>query len=333
MLVTLSTIRQLPQALALGTSFATYAPGKPVVIGLADHPASLPAGFQSPFPILPVSDLLTPDQLARLSAQYTPTEFAAACKPALIREVFQRFPTASEVLYADPNIQFFSSLTPVWEQLRSASILLTPHITQAPGNDSAAGGWPDEKHFQNVGLYSADFLAFRRSAETDRMLAWWQDRVESRAFVDFCEGLCTDQLWLMHVPVFFKNTLIIKDVSWHVALWNLPQRILRQEATRWLVNDNKPLVFANAKGLYNPDEGFFAHQNQITPDKRSDVAAFIEAYREAVSPFANVALANTQPAYGQQPEPVIVRGWRRATAKTMRSVIRWIDRVPLPVFN
>lgn len=337
MLVTICTIRQLPQALALGDSFTRYAstPGEPVppvVIGLADDPDRLPAGFQSPYRIWPVRDLFPAEQLAHLSAQYTPTEFAAACKPALLRELFRRFPNTDNLVYADPNILFFSSLAPLWQQLGKATVLLTPHSTQHPG--SQPGSWPDEKFFQNVGLYSADFLVFRRSAETDRLLAWWQNRVQERAFINFCEGLCTDQLWLMHVPVFFNDVIVVKAPNWHLALWNLPERVVRQEADSWYVNETiEPLLFANLKGLFNPDEGFFPHQNRVNLSHRPDAALLLSAYQRVLPSPIDPALTKFNPAYGQVPEPVILRGWRRTTRNTLQAITRFIDQVPLPVLR
>lgn len=340
MLVTLCTIRQLPQAFALGDSFIQYAteagrPAPRVVIGLADDPAHMPAGLVSPHELLPLADLLPPDQLAHLSARYTPTELAAACKPLLIRAVLERFPAINELVYADANIRFYDRLTPLWQELATANILLTPYITHAPADGAWPGqAWPDEKFFQNIGLYSADFLAFRRSGETSRMLAWWQDRVTERAYINFCEGLCTDQLWLMHVPVFFGNVKIVKNPAWHVALWNLPYRTLRQTADGWQLSETgQPLLFANMKGLHKPDEGFFPYQNRLLPARRADVTALLTYYRQALAPFANPALDDVRPAYGQQPEPVVVRGWRRAAANALRRVTRFIDQVPLPAIR
>ncbi|WP_338875732.1 hypothetical protein WBJ53_08905 [Spirosoma sp. SC4-14] len=340
MLTTICTIRQLPQALALGDSFAKNASEtggnlRPFVIGLADNPAHIPANFQSPYPIWPIGDIIGAQELQTLSAKYTPTEFIAACKPALLREIFRRLPDVDELIYADPNVQFFGSLAPVWQQLQSANILLTPHITQAPpetvNNDRA---WPDEKFFQNIGLYSADFLAFKRSNETDRMLAWWQDRVQERAVVDFCVGLCTDQIWLMHVPVFFNGVKVIKEPGWHVAIWNLPQRPLYQQAGQWILRAGKqPLLFANFKGLYTWNEGFFPHQNRLNLKKRSELSLLMANYRNAVAKYQKPDFQNTVPAYGQQPEPIVLRGWRRASVQVMRAVTTFVNQVPLPVLR
>ena len=336
-LVTICTIRQLPQALALGDSFSQYAAnGNPasVVIGLADDPTHLPAGFVSPYPLVPIGELLSAEQLTTLSSVYTPTEFAAACKPLFIKEIFRRYPQTDRLLYADPNIQFVASLTAIWEQLATANTMLTPFITRNPGQAGPTDTqWPDEKFFQNVGLYSSDFLAFRRSAETDRLLSWWDDRVRERAYIDFCAGLCLDQLWLMHVPVFFRDVVVVRNPGWHVALWNLPERTLRQQGNDWFADgpagQNQPVQFVNFKGVLNPDEGFFPHQTRIRLSEHPDVVGLLNTYRQKLTAYKSLVVESIIPAYGQKLEPVVLRGWRHATVKSLRSITHFFDQVKL----
>jgi hypothetical protein len=336
-LVTICTIRQLPQALALGDSFSQYAGNSnsaSVVIGLADDPTHLPAGFVSPYPLVSIGELLSPEQLTTLSSVYTPTEFSAACKPLFIKEIFRRYPHTDRLLYADPNIQFVAPLTPIWEQLATANVLLTPFITRSPAQAGPTDTqWPDEKFFQNVGLYSADFLVFRRSSKTDRLLDWWDDRVRERAYVDFCAGLCLDQLWLMHVPVFFRDVVVVRNPGWHVALWNLPERTLRQQGTSWFADgpagQHQPVQFVNFKGLLNPDEGFFPHQTRVRFSERPDAATLLDTYRQQLATYKSLAVGYIIPAYGQRTEPVVLRGWRHATVKSIRSITSFLDRVKL----
>lgn len=340
MLVTICFIHQLPQALVLADSYRRQSPdsasGTPdVVIGLADDPAQLPQTFQCPYPIIPVGSLFSAAERQTLSAQYTPVEFAAACKPRFIEAMFAQYPTAQTLLYADPNLLFLHSTQPILDRLRNQTLLLTPYLLRAPG-DTGPGknAWPDEKQLQNIGLYTADFLAFTRSAETDRLLAWWKSRVETRAYIDFCKGLCTDQIWLMHTPVFFDGVTIVHDPAWHVALWNLPQRQLQQRDTAWqLAEHGQPVLFANLKGLFLPDEGFFPYQTRLRLSARPDVTALLQTYRQQVAATGLSALTMIRPAYGLQPTPPIVRGWRRTATTTLTAINRWVDAIYLPALS
>lgn len=328
MLLTVCTIAQLPDAFTLGASFRQHHPGEPFLIGLADDPVRLPAGFQCPYPLLTAAECV-PGDLSTLSASYTPTEFVAATKPSFVRAAFDHFSDQSCVLYADPESFIYRPLASVYSQLQSATALLTPHITQPPVDTD----WPDEKALQNVGLYSAGFLGFRRGSETDRLLAWWQDRVTERAFIDPCAGLCTDQLWLMHWPTFFEGVRVIKNPGWQVALWNLPERRLRQTPDGWQVNKTNPLVFANFRGLSNPDTGFFPYQTRLRLSSRPDARQLLTAYQSHLRAQEQPTLRAITPAFGARPEPVILRGWRQTAATALRQLTGFIDRVPLPVFR
>lgn len=337
MLLTISTTRQLHQAIALGDSFTQYAADsadKPLVlIGLADNVAHLPADFVSPYPLLPIHELLEQSELDALSTQYTPTEFVAACKPLFVAEAFKRFPREDKLLYADPNIQFLTSLNDIWNELDTKNTILTPFITQHPGD----ARWPDEKFFQNIGLYTSDFLAFRRSDETTRLISWWDNRVRPRARMAFCEGLCLDQLWLMHVPVFFKAVSVNRNPGWHLALWNLHERSIHRQGDTWSATSqsthNQPLLFINFKGLVNPNEGFFPYQDRTAISSRSDIAPLLAAYRQSLTQYTQTGIATIAPAYGKQPEPIILRGWRYMARKSLQRLTRYIDKVDVPVFS
>lgn len=318
--LTVCTVRQLPQALALGQSVDRLHPNATFVIGLADAEQGID-GISLPYRVLPVASVLTPDALKTVSDSYSPTELAGALKPTFLRAVYAQFPEAQHLIYLDPNSALYAPLTPVLEQLHAASILLTPFMQKAP----ADGALPDEKYMQNIGLYNADFLALRRSAETDRMLAWWENRVQTRAQIDFCESLCLDQIWLMHVPAFFEGVLIAKNIDWHRGLWNWHE---------WAAAKDKPEqpLWVNFKGLYDRSEGFFAYQTRVDPTRDSALQRLLADYRAAVQRLAQPAF-DRRPAYGRQPEKPVVFGWRRGAVKALRSLAQQINTMPLPVWK
>ncbi|KAB7730162.1 hypothetical protein F5984_13355 [Rudanella paleaurantiibacter] len=318
--LTVCTVRQLPQALALGQSVDRLHPNATFLIGLADAEQGI-AGINLPYQVLPVSSMIEPGMLNTLSGQYSPTELAGALKPTFIRAAYTQFPEVQHLIYLDPNSAIYAPLTPVLERLQTASVLLTPFMQKAPADDAL----PDEKYMQNIGLYNADFLAFRRSAETDRMLPWWEDRVQTRARIDFCESLCLDQIWLMHVPAFFDGVQIAKNIDWHRGLWNWHE---------WGGTADKPEqpLWVNFKGLYNRNEGFFAYQTRVDPTRDSALQRLLTDYRAGVQRLAQPAF-DRPPAYGRQPEKPVVFGWRRGAVEALRSLVNQINTMPLPVWK
>jgi hypothetical protein len=304
----------LAQALTLGDAVTRFHPDASFRIGLADTADSL-ANVITTYPILSVNELVDADTLQTLSQQYTPTEFVAATKPGLIRAMIAQQPDCQQVIYLDPNSFPYQAFAGVLTELESAQILLTPHLT-APPADSF---FPDEKYLQNVGLFSADFLAFRRTPETDRMLLWWQDRVQTRAQIDFCASLCLDQIWLMHLPALFDGVRVVKNRDWHRALWNWHERPSIQ---------SQPPVWVNFNGLFNENDGLFVHQTRFKLSQRPDIQHLVSAYRTTIT-ARQQPIFNQAPAFGQRPEPPVVRGWRRQTGQALRSVTRFVETLPV----
>lgn len=328
MILTVCTRDQYGYASLLEDCLKKHHPEQLFLRGMADSPSQ---ETHVPTTELSVTDSgLTHDQLATLSAQYTTTEFRAALKPGLIRAAFARYPNEQLLLYLDPSAFVYQPLTAIFETLEQHTILLNPHGLHALPNDALL---PDEKHLQNVGLYSSGFIGFRRCAETDRMLDWWEARCLDHAAVDFCVGSCLDQLWLMHVPTLFSGVGILKNPGLQVALWNMPQRALTETATGWDVaepnqtNVPVPLLTADFLGLSKPTEGLFQQQNRLQIRQRPDVQKLLAGYETARMPFR---LSSQFPAYGQQPEPVVLRGWRRLVKQKLVQLSHWINTVPVP---
>lgn len=312
LVLTVCTLRQLAQALTLGDAITKLHPETRFCIGLADD-AQLLENQSLPYPVVAVAEVIDPATLAELSERYTPTEFVAAMKPGLIRAIIAQQPDCQQVIFLDPNAFPYQPFTEVLTELQSAQILLTPHLIAPPADLF----FPDEKYLQNIGLYSADFLALTRSDETDRMLLWWENRVQTRSQIDFCESLCLDQLWLMHLPALFDGVRVIKKQAWHRAIWNW------HEAPK---NATEPLLWANFKGLFNRDEGLFIHQSRLKLAQRPDIQRLIATYKTTVAAHQQPAFAQP-PVFGKRPEPPIVRGWRRQATLTLRSITRFVDTV------
>jgi hypothetical protein len=324
MILTVCTRAQLAGALALGTSVRQQQPDQRFIVGVADDPNGTTA--VESHSLLTLSDTgLTTNQLTELSARYTPTEFCAAVKPGFIRTAFERFPDETALLYLAPSAFVYHPLTPIFNELARHTILLNPHWLTPP-TDSLE---PDEKHLQNVGLYSSGFIGFRRDAETMRMLNWWEIRCHDHAAINFCIGSCLDGLWLMHVPTLFDGVGILKNPALQVALWNLPQRQLIKQSGAWFVEEKDSstlLLSADFLGLSGQNEGLFQHQNRLRLADRPDVRQLLKHYRNSLI-GANPVLSGLPPTptYGAQPEPITRTGWRRTAYARLTQLSKWID--------
>lgn len=315
--LTVSTLRQLPEALALGESVRQHHPDSPFVIGLSDDITRLPAHFQCPYPLLPVSALSWPT-VEDFSASYNWVEFSAACKPLFMQTVWQTYPQADELIYLDPTVFLYQPLTDLRTRYADASILLTPHLLRPPHDQKL----PDEKHLQNIGLYHAGFLGLRRTEQAERFLQWWAGRVPERAYVDFCESQCTDQIWLMFAPMFYEDVAIVKHPGWNVGCWNVHERT------------EGPIVFFNFSGLADGG-GFFGNQNRFSLKQHPDVARLLRDYQQQINQPVYGELRRIQPAYGRQPLPSVLLSaqlpaWRRALTSRLKRAVNFVETVYVP---
>ncbi|RAJ92133.1 hypothetical protein LX87_05097 [Larkinella arboricola] len=313
--LTVCTIRQLPQALALGESLQRHHPSDSFVLGLCDDPSHLPTGFTIPYPVILLSALLLPDQ-DQLSQQYTPAEFVAACKPLFIKYLYSNQAEDTWLVYLDPSVYLYQPLTDLQSRYADATLLLTPHLLK-PLTDNA---FPDEKHVQNIGLYSSGCIGLRHTAETTRFLNWWSSRVPERAFARPCEGMYTDQIWLVLTPGLFESVTIAKNPGWHVGLWNLHER----------PTDENSLVFLNYKGIVD-QEGYFQAQTRVKISAYPAIQKLRNAYQSRLRQFDPGAnLGSTTPAYGLQPFKPPLKGWRKKTVETLRETVQFIENVDIP---
>jgi hypothetical protein len=310
--LTVCTIRQLPQALALGESLQQHHPADSFVIGLCDDFSHLPTGFQLPYPTVSLRELAIPD-LEQLSQQYTPQEFIAACKPLFTSHVYKNQSKNEWLVYLDPSVYLYQPLTDLQSRYADATLLLTPHLL----NPLADNADPDEKYFQNVGLYSSGFLAIRHTDEAARFLNWWSSRVPERAFARPCEGMYTDQIWLALTPGLFEGVTIIKNLNWHLGLWNLHER------------PSESIIFLNYKGLAD-DEGYFQAQNRGRISEYPVIKKMLLAYQDRLRQFNLNGLSTVFPAYGLQPFKPPLKRWRKKAVETLRQTVQFIETVDVP---
>lgn len=317
--LTVCTIRQLPQALALGESLKRHHASDPFIIGLCDAVSQLPTGFQRPDSLITLDQVAIPDREQR-SQQYTSAEFLAACKPLFIKHVYQTQSGCDWVVYLDPSVYLYQPLAELTNQFADATLLLTPHFLKQLTDNA----FPDEKYIQNIGLYSSGFLGLRRSSEATRFLDWWSDRVPERAFARPCEGMYTDQIWLVLTPGLFEGVTIVKNPGWHLGLWNLHERPAYETAH---------IAFLNYKGLAD-QEGYFQAQNRVRLSAFPLIKNLLRDYQNRVQYHnragVSVPLDSVAPAYGQQPFKMPLRGWRKEAVETLRQTVKYIETVDVP---
>jgi hypothetical protein len=267
----------LAQAITLGDTLQEFAPEYKFVICLVDR-KNADIDYESiRYDILEVENIGVP-YFDEMVMRYNIVELNTAFKPYFFQYFFTNT-KADSIIYLDPDIQVFSSFSVLEKELRTSDIVITPHFT-TPLNDDK---WQAEEDFLNSGLYNLGFIAINKSDTGSEMIKWWADRLRNKAYINYCKGLFTDQIWINFVPLFFPRVKILTDSGYNVAYWNLHERIISNTNGTYTINTNYPLVFFHYASFRPLNPGIISSgQKRFTFEDRPDIEPLFQKYCELV---------------------------------------------------
>jgi hypothetical protein len=244
------TYSYLDRARVLARSLRQVHPDWHICAVIADLPpegasqADLLAEFDS---VLIAEDLLRNEMGARFHGWmfcHNIVEACTAVKGRAMAHLLDR-PDAEKVLFFDPDIAVFDTLSSLTQMLETCEILLTPHQLDPEPRENAVAIGDNEIASLKWGAYNLGFVGVANTpnGEGRRFAKWWGDRL-----LDWCQdnlpkGLFTDQKWCDLVPSFFDDVRILRDPGCNVASWNLSQRHLAFTEAGEITVNNAPLRF------------------------------------------------------------------------------------------
>src|SRR2546423_7357354 len=236
----------LPFARVLATSFRERHPAIPFFVLLVDEVDGYFDPVREPFSMLSLRDLNIP-QLDRFCFHYSRAPLIVATKPFLLDHLLNH--GFSSVIFFDADILILGELDSLFAVVQEHSIVLTPHLL-APL--SAAGCEARELNILLSGTYNGGFIGVSESGSTRSFLAWWQDRVFEHCCHAVAAGMHYDQRWLDLVPVYFEDVHILRDPTYNVAYWGLPERNVHVPENLLPV-DTQPCRFFHFSG-FDPEQ-------------------------------------------------------------------------------
>ncbi|MBU6157754.1 MAG: hypothetical protein KGP35_01870 [Bacteroidetes bacterium] len=178
----------------------------------------------------------SPELWEQMAFQYNLVEFCTAIKPACFQYLLKK--QYENIIYFDPDIYVFNTLSPVYEYLETAPVLVTPHIVkmQIP----YLGNYPDYLFLLN-GTFNLGFIALKKHPTSLFFLEWWQSRLINEAFFDFEKGMATDQKWLNLLPALLPANAyqVSRHLGMNMAPWNFHERKILFENGSLFVQDRE----------------------------------------------------------------------------------------------
>ena len=231
----------LAQAAILAQSFNQYNPKFPFYVLVLDGDESDYGCLGPSAQIVLLSDLpIETFEWHAMATAYEVMEFATAIKPKFLE--FLLNDGSPSAIYLDPDIEVFSHLGGIEQELQKTSIVLTPHCLHPIPRD---GMETSEKTLRHAGIFNLGFIGVAQDGKD--FLLWWHERLRTEAVVDLPNALFTDQRWIDFVPSLFPCS-ILRDPGLNVAYWNLHERSLSKENDAISVN-GEPLKFFHYSGF------------------------------------------------------------------------------------
>lgn len=177
------------------------------------------------------------DELLSIKHERTYVEYMWTCTPSVALYVLSKYPEVDAITYLDADLMFFSSPKPIFEEVKSASVLITEH-RYLPGFDQS----------ETNGIYNVQFVMFRRDAPGLEAVKWWRDRCIEWCFYRVEDNKLGDQKYLDDWPQRFQGVHVLKNLGGGVAPWNAAQYNLNK-VDRQLYIDQTPLIFYHCHAL------------------------------------------------------------------------------------
>lgn len=191
-----------------------------------------------------VEDLDIPD-FEKISFKYNILELNTNVKPTVFKKLLQNY---NKVIYLDPDIYVYNSLSYIFEELEKYDILVTPHMLQPQYiHQHNKSDIVSEVENLKTGAYNLGFLALKQSDESLKFLDWWESCCLCCAVDEHESGVFVDQKWVSLITCYFNNVGIIRHSGLNVAYWNIHERKITTNGTNIIVN-GEPLLFFHYSG-------------------------------------------------------------------------------------
>ena len=244
---TVCNIAYLPKALVLAESILKFNDIK-LKIFLFDRKSEMDISKYDA-DLIWIEDLDIPN-FYQLAFKYDIVEFSTSLKPYLTLHLLE---TNKRVIFFDPDICTYVSVSSILNNLEFHSIILTPHYT-TPISNHKKTGWNNDLGMMRFGSFNLGFYAVKDSQQGIDFLKWWSDRCMDLCFMESQFGLSTDQKWITIAPALFQDIHISFNLGYNAAPWNVFERkIEKTNNDNYIINNTYPLIFFHFSNFNKSD--------------------------------------------------------------------------------
>jgi len=183
------------------------------------------------------------DDLLKVKPTRTIAEYCWTCTASSIWYSIHEF-KLDHCTYLDADMLFFSSPAPIYEEIGSNSIAITPH--------NFSKGLKSSEIF---GKYCVQFTYFKNDVDGLMALNWWKNSCIEWCYAKMDDGKYGDQKYLDYFEGKFNNVCLIAHIGAGVAPWNISNFEISLSGNEILIalksspRKQYPLIFYHYQGL------------------------------------------------------------------------------------
>ncbi|MGN6747000.1 MAG: hypothetical protein ACTHJS_00225 [Xanthobacteraceae bacterium] len=234
----------LSRALLMIRSLRRFEPQTPIhILALSELCESILREMALPnVEIIPLAVLeMEYPELAAIKPTRSTIEYYFTLSPFLPHFLFAHT-TADRITYIDGDLYFLTSPRSILDELRDASVAVTPHRFSF-----------EFRNHHVFGRFNVGWVTYRRCAEglecvnayKAECTAWCYDRVE--------DGRFGDQKYLDAWPGRYRSLKIIEHKGFNLANWNIHNYMIRLKNDVVVIDDDPLIFFHFASTQIRPD--------------------------------------------------------------------------------
>jgi len=216
-----------------------------------------------------------------MAFRYDVIEFSTSLKPFIIARLFKQ--GYDKVIYLDPDISVYNSLSTVFDELDKYSMVITPHINHPIENNIYA---LDEESLLFYGIYNLGFVALKKDKHTLHILDWWMKKLYDSCFNERTRALFVDQKWMNFINAFLgEKVLISRNPGYNMSVWNLHERSFKKINNNYEIidkaGDSALLIFYHFSGYHPSNKDFISYkQPSLSFEMFPELKEIFDDYRD-----------------------------------------------------
>lgn len=211
------------------------------------------------------------EQLLNLKKTRSIAEYCWTLSPCLPSYVLSEHPLIDQITYLDADLYFYSSVSPIFEEIGDSSIAIIEHRFISELIDRLVNG-----------RFCVEWVTFRRDYEGMKCLARWREQCIDWCFYRLEDGKMGDQKYLDEWPGLYENCHIIENIGAGIAPWNYGDYEI-SNGDRGILICNEPLIFYHFHQFQISSKGKFERLSRFYSERWSVPDVIYIAYERRLN--------------------------------------------------